>query len=206
MRTLRHAAVLVLVAAAAVAVFAGAAAALRSLGIQPNTEVVASGPVEITESGGILIIRCEMFLTERYASAVAKRPGAILGTMRRIEFTLCRDNIGGRWTVTSTVEPRTPSSVTFNSYLGTLPNITGVLASAANVGIRTVAGGGRPNCLFRGSLLFLISRIGEPRFNAKTFLSFALSYVEGACGVGTSIEVQGTLLYEPAETLTLSLL
>ncbi|HYV16189.1 MAG TPA: hypothetical protein VE972_09215 [Conexibacter sp.] len=206
MRTLRSAGLLALAVASLIAFASGSAAALRSLGIAPNEEVTARFLVEITESARITTVSCEMSLTERYLPSIAKRSGEILGIMRRIEFTGCIDNFGRRWTVTSTVEPGTPVNVMYNVFLGTLPNITGILAGAPNVGIRMRGEGGRPNCLFRGPLLFLISRLGEPNFNAKTFLRSPLRYIEGECGRESSIEIEGTLLYERAQALRVTLL
>jgi hypothetical protein len=128
--------------------------------------------------------------------------------MRRIEFRACLPNIGrARWTVTSTVEPGTPVNVMYNTFLGTLPNITGILAGTPLVGIRIRSEEARTNCLFRGPLLFLISRLGEANFNAKTFLRAPLRYVEGeGCGRESSIEIEGTLLYEREQALRVTLL
>lgn len=206
MRISRRAGLLALAVVSLIACTSGSATALRSLGIAPNEEVTAKFLVEITESARLTTISCEMFLNERYLPAVTKSPGGVLGIMRRIEFTGCIDNFGRRWTVTSTVEPGTPVNVMYGSFLGTLPNITGILAGAPTVGIRIRGEGGRPNCLYRGPLLFLISRLGEPKFNAKTFLRSALRYVEGECGRESSIEIEGTLLYERENALTVTLL
>lgn len=206
-RMLTRALMLALASTMLLGLLSGAASALRSLEIRPNGEIVAEFLISINESAGLTTIECNLRLNGMFINRVPKMTNAPMGAERRLEFTICRDNFGRNWTIISLVEPGTPAPVLYNAILGTLPNITGILATAQNVGLRVTSERRETECLFRGNLPFLISRLGEPKFNAKTFLTNRLNFVAGrGCGRESWIELEGTLLFTRETALEVNLL
>jgi hypothetical protein len=183
----------------------GTASALRGLAIRPGGPIFAEGPVRINEALRVVNIECELHLEGVFRGTVPKinrLPEGEIGRLTRDEFRECFDNTMRPWIVRSLVEPGTPAPILYNSFLGTLPQITGVLMIALNFGIRIMSG--MTNCLFRGPLPFLIWRSpGENLFNRKTFLPNRLLYVEGNCPRESWIELEGTLIIRPGQEITL---
>ena len=203
MRTYTRVAALMLASALLLAFAAGTASAERALEIRPAGPIVAEGPVRINEALRIINIECELLLRGMLVPIIQKASAGILpagqiGRLTGLEFRACIDNTRRPWIVRFLE----PVPVLYNSFLGSLPNITGILMTALNVGIRIMSG--ETNCLFRGPLPYLIYKSpGELRFNRKKFLENRLTYVEGNCPEGSWIELEGTLIINPPQEIVL---
>ncbi|HYV16190.1 MAG TPA: hypothetical protein VE972_09220 [Conexibacter sp.] len=206
MRTSRSIGLLALAVASLVAFASGSAVALRALAINPGGPIRAEGPVRVNEALRVANIECELVLTGMLVRQVPKMTNAPLGSLTRLEFRNCIETFRRiPWIVTALVEPRMPAPVFYNTFLGTLPDITGILATAQNVGIRLTNAERTVECLFRGNLPYLIYRSpGELKFNRKMFLPNRLNYFEGrGCRPEAFVEIEGILILEPAQEVTL---
>jgi hypothetical protein len=206
MRTLSRAALLALAATSLLALMAGSAAALRALEVAPGGAIRAEGPVRVNEALRVANIECELTLSGFLNRSIPKMTGAPVGQLTRVEFRLCIETFRRiPWIVTALVEPRTPALIQYNTFLGTLPEITGILVVIPNFGIRVTNAERTVECLFRGPLPFLIWRSpGESKFNRKTFLPNRLNYVEGrGCGPEAFFELEGSFILEPPQEVTL---
>lgn len=206
MHRLPRLAVLACASLALLALASGTASANRGIAILPGGPIFAEGPIRINEALRVINIECELHLEGVLRGGVpkiARLPEGELGQLTRLEFRECES---GRipWTVTGLVEPGTPSPVLYQSFLGTLPSITGVLMLALGVGIRIRSG--ETDCLYKGDVPYLIWKSpGESRFNRKTFLPSLLTLFRTIrnCPRESWVEFEGTLIIRPGQELTL---
>ena len=192
-------------AASALLAFAvGTAPANRALGIRPGGPIFAEGPVRLNESLGVANIECELHLEGVLRGVVQKVPSLPIGEagmLTRDEFREC-ETLRRPVVVEGLVEPGTPAPIVYNSFLGVLPAITGVLMIALNVGVQVTIGESR--CLYRGNVPFLLWKSpGEGLFNRKTFLANRLAYVRGNCMPASWLELEGTMIMRPGQMITL---
>jgi hypothetical protein len=108
------------------------------------------------------------------------------------------------WTVIFLVNEENPIPMRYEAFLGALPNITGLLITALNVGVRIISP--NANCLYQADLPFLVSEAGGgQRFNRKTFLANTLPWNEGAtCPGESTLEISGMLVVEPPMEVVLT--
>jgi hypothetical protein len=183
---------------------AGTASANRGLAIRPGGPIFAEGPVRLNESLRVANIECELHLEGVLKGGVpkiARLPEGELGMLTRDEFREC-EVMRLPVTVEGLVEPGTPSPIVYNSFLGVLPAITGVLMISLGVGLQITIGATR--CLYRGNVPLLIWKSpGEALFNRKTFLANTLRYVRGNCERESTLELEGTMIIRPGQMITL---
>jgi len=184
----------------------GAASANRGLRIRPGGPIFAEGPIRLNESLRVINIECELHLEGVLRGGVpkiARLPEGELGQLTRLEFREC-EAARIPWIVTGLVEPGSPSPVLYQSFLGTLPAITGVLMLALSVGVRIRSG--RTDCLYKGDIPYLIWKSpGESLFNRKTFLANRLTLFRTIenCPRESWIEFEGTMIIRPGQEITL---
>lgn len=178
----------------AVAGLGGTASASRTLRVE-NPLVIATGNITINEVLGARItcaITLRAMLNAQINKAGAGRlPEGAAGMVERVETAACRDNIGFVWTVIFL----TPIALRYESFTGTLPEITGILLTALRAGVRITSASGMSTCLLQGDLPFeLTSRAEVPgRLIQKRYLANRLRRIEGNCGINAEIEITGTL-------------
>jgi len=206
MHRLTRLAVLAFAALALLAFATGTASANRGLAIRPGGPIFAEGPIRINEALRVVNLECELHLEGVLRGGVpkiARLPEGELGQLTRLEFREC-EAARIPWIVQGLTEPGSPSPVLYQSFLGTLPNITGVLMLALSVGVRIRSG--RTDCLYKGDVPYLIWKSpGEERFNRKTCLPNRLTLFRTIenCPRESWIELEGTLIIRPGQEITL---
>jgi hypothetical protein len=143
----------VLAATILLSIAAGSAVALRSLSAN-SASLVAQGNETFAGSNGVNVI-CALTLTGTIRSATAKRAGQQLGSVTRVDPSgtgrrPCRTNVLVAAEVTVL---NLPWRVLYNSILGTLPRITGILATIERAQFLLEIAGQR--CLYVGDVPFL---------------------------------------------------
>jgi hypothetical protein len=209
-----HTTMRVAVAACAVALLlafaTGLATAQTAIRIRPNETVRNSGSLSFTYNDGMrtVAITCNVALGLRYVSEMRKAfagrlPEGQIGNIVSARTGGCRQ-LMTNWEVIFLVNEMNPIPLRYNAFLGVLPNITGLLITALEVGIRIRSP--NANCLYQGDLPFLVGEVGGgQRFDQKTFLGNVLPWREGAaCPMGSTLEVSGTLAVEPAIEVALA--
>jgi hypothetical protein len=201
MRKFRYTLAAALAAASLLGLAAGPATANRSLGISE----------ELPENVGRIIftyndmmrsnrISCELFMTLDYAEVISKETAGELtepiGAIVRARTNNCREGLNN-WEVTF-LRPVEGIPMRYESFLGNLPNIAGVLITALEVGVHIRRN--TTNCLFRGNVPFLANQEGGgTRFNQKRTLSNRLLRVEGMeCPAMSGLELTIALPISPA--------
>jgi hypothetical protein len=192
---------------ASLTAFAGVAAADRAIRIE-NGAFTATGTINLREGGLGGTISCTITLRGRLVTEIRKvdarrLPEGRIGTIDRVETANCRF-LGTNWTVTFL----TPIELRYESFTGTLPNITGILVLALRLGVRLDSADGRVRCLYRGDVPFIFQSEATPgRLIQKRYLPNTLTRIEGTgsgCVAGATIELSGTLaLGAPQPILTL---
>jgi len=189
----------------ALTVGTGSATASRSIGFEPARASTNTGVITLrTLPAEGISWSCQLSMTLEYEiNNVRKTVGERVGRITEARITNCVETIGiVIWTMTVLVEPFRPSTMLYQGFTGTLPNIATVLMKAERLGIQIR--GGMTTCLYRGDLPFQIfEREGRTRFDKKRFLTSSLAYVEGNCEPRTSLEVQGTVSLSPAQNVSL---
>ena len=190
----------------ALALITSVGSASRAINIAPAGPIEAGGPIVINESLRLSNIRCTYALRGNLNPRINKSgagtlPGGVMGQLTSTTAIACVDNFRIAWMVTFLIEIN--SQIRYNAFLGTLPAITGILATKLNVGVRIVAG--RTNCLFRGDVGILFSeRGGRQRFDQFRFLADQLRPIEGTCGMTAFLTLEGTVNMTPVQTVTLA--
>jgi hypothetical protein len=188
------------------------ASALRSLSLNPagaiRTTAVA---LSFTSPENEATIASNVTLTGTLERAIQKREGVRVGTITRCETN--RETIRGvaaGTTVRFRCEPLVPFTITYKTFLGTLPSITGILLLIrAGFLIATIFEGIKVNeCLYEGNLGLLGRIVGGilerleilPRDQAIT-LHLALEQALQAC-VRNQI-FAGSFTLSPTQRITL---
>ncbi len=130
MRTLTRLVVMALAITASLALLTGAASANRSLSLSPagTVRAVSEGKVTFEEPSGSFGLACNLTLNGTTARSVAKRAGEHIGSITEGRTNECRDTFFGiAGSATLLVEPRAPFDQVYTAFLGTLPEINGIL-------------------------------------------------------------------------------
>jgi hypothetical protein len=195
----------VLAASAIGAALAGSAVALRSLSFAPGGAIEAvAARLTIRQPAGIEIW-CNVTLRGMIVPSVAKMIGAPVGG---ITGSATRECAGNRFIVgPPTLIFLTPIPIMYESFLGTLPNITGLLVRFAPMKflINEERGAGREvTCLFEGPVGALLPIAGG-EFERFTFLREEIRLKEGRpieeCEANSRLV--GTFTVTPRQRVTL---
>jgi hypothetical protein len=157
MRYISKALLFMVAAAALLGLGATTASASRGVTI-PGGAITATGG-SIVFSGSVANITCRVTLTGTLNTSITKTAGASVGSVTGGSTTGCSSSLGG--TATATVL-EFPWPIRYNSFTGTLPNISSVLMTVGPAGFLILVDSifGRIACLFRGS--FGINSSGNP--------------------------------------------
>jgi len=201
------------VAACLLAALAANASATRALGIEP------AGPITMMSEGNVTIrvgvfreVICRLGLTGQItAREVAKASARRLveGRIGQIEgggAGECTESERGAAEVLVLAERNTPYPLRYDAFLGTLPDISGILVTSLFSGIRITAFMGL-RCLYQGELGLLVtfppSEDGMARrFNRVRFLETTRLRTTDI-GCPTEATFRGELKLMPPQTLTL---
>ena len=203
MRTGMRAALVACATVCLLAAAAAPAAAETGIRIRPNSTVRNSGTLSFMYRDGMrtATITCNVAIGLRYVSAMnkafaARLPEGQIGNIVSARTGNCR-HLMTNWQVIILVNEENPIPMRYEAFLGVLPNITGLLITALEVGIRIISP--NANCLYQADLPFLVREVGGgQRFDQKTFLANVLPWNEGmGCPVESTLEVIGTLAVEP---------
>jgi hypothetical protein len=130
MRTLSRLMMVTAIMGAGLTLLAGVAAANRSLSLGPagTARWSSEGSFTLEEPSGSYGIACSWTMNLTIERVIAKRVGTHFGSVTEGRTTACRDTFFG--TAASAiylVEPGRPWDIVYNSFLGTLPRISGIL-------------------------------------------------------------------------------
>jgi hypothetical protein len=135
---------------------AASASALRSLSLNPAGAIRATSvALSFTSPENEATITSNVTLTGTLERAIQKREGARVGTITRCETNEERiRGVAAGTTVRVRCGPLVPFTITYKTFLGTLPSITGVLLLIrAGFLIATIFEGIKVNeCLFEGTV------------------------------------------------------
>lgn len=167
-----------LLLAAVCALAAVPAAALRSLGFAPAGAIEAtSRRLTIRQPAGI-VIECEVVLRGNLNAAIAKTVGAGVGNIAAAEARGC---VGNEFVVgPPSLRFLLPIPITYNAFLGTLPNITGILVRFSPMKFQIIEAR-RPlevRCLYEGPVGALAPVAGG-EFETLNFLAENIPLREG---------------------------
>jgi hypothetical protein len=200
----------VCVAIATLSVFTSAATALRELRVFANLSSVGTGAnVSFEEEGGFLRTLCAgVTLTYRFATFWSKFSGSSAGTVTEGSTRGCTAFGFVGATVTFEVSRERPFRERYNSILGTLPNITGILTLIEGVRFTIVAGG--RTCRYEGRLGFLLEVTREARgtllFERGSFLPEPKARIQAGSTESCPAEgsLRGSLRFETASEVRLT--
>jgi hypothetical protein len=196
------------VAIVALALFAGVATALRSLQASNPGGISGTGSnVSFEEEGGFLRTVClGVTLNGSANERIAKSVGASVGSLTEGRTTGCRAFGFVAATIIVEAERASPFPITYNSILGTLPNITGHLVLI--VMRFSIMSGGR-TCRYEGRMGLLFPATREARgsltFEGGSFLAEPKARILAGSTRECPVEgsLRGSLRLERARTLTL---
>ncbi len=166
----------------------------------------SEGSITFSGEGGIQVI-CRLTLTGSLVRDIAPLSGAgslastTLGRFTAGSTGECRDSTRAAATVTILATREAPFELVYESFLGTLPTITGALFTLLGVALQLTAFGG-VRCLYRGEVGLLVTfppTEEATRFNRVSLLAgsrFALR--EGAMCPRTG-SLTGRLRLTPAQ-------
>lgn len=187
-----------------------AASALRSLSVSPGGTMEATSEGLVTFEDGeffrLLRIQCALTLNGTLATSAAKRTGEHIGetTSGRTgtEARTCRESLGG----VPSIIILFPIELTYNSILGTLPAITGILFKARSKFLIESAGG-EFRCLYEGLTGLLAALVGG-RISRIRFLGEPINLlIDLNRGTGNACPgrggLRGSMNVNSAQTVTL---
>jgi hypothetical protein len=126
---------------------ASAASANRSISLSETRATATSAALTFTEEGGGFNIICEVTLTVTLNRSIGKTRGNVVGGVTGVTVRNCR---GGTVRVLAPEAAR-PWPIKYESFAGTLPNITSVRLTLERVGFLVEAFFGIARCLFGGN-------------------------------------------------------
>jgi hypothetical protein len=148
----------------ALAALTAPAGAVRAIQLAPGGEIKKTVEAfTIRAWGGELTIICGLTLGGRLTTAPIEKASAGLlpeGRMGRIEEWFvegCRTNLGGPAELTLLLEAGAPVNLRYQTFLGALPNITGIQFRKLMFAFRIVEPLVLGACLYRGAVGLLIS-------------------------------------------------
>lgn len=182
--------------ALALALVTGAANANRSIAAETPRANTSRSRVTFTTREATYRVIAENTLNSRLAvTLIAKTRGASFFTIT--ECIMANVRVEGLLLGSGTArcDLATPYRVVYNSFLGVLPNITGILGTIKEMAwlIETRSGGVRNNaCLYKGDISILISESG----GGRTFNQFMVLPGAGA-EANLATELEPELAIEP---------
>lgn len=198
----------------ALALLSGVAAASRGIGtnVVEGENIIGTGRTTFEDGGafGFRRIICEVTLTVKAnRSLIVKATGGVIGEVTAGSAANCSDSLGNPANATVLAEATTngarhPFPMSYTSFLGTLPEITGILVTTDRAAFLLEDPAARmPTCLYEGrqGYLFTIARRNVTR---GTFLEGeTASLVSGARECPTSGRLIGTQTFNRTITITL---
>lgn len=157
----------------ALAVLAPAASASRGLSISPEGafRTTSQGALTFQEPLGLAVI-CNVTLSGTIVASISKTRGTQIGSITEGRTANCVDSSGGAARMIILCEMRTPCLMYYQAFLGTLPNISGILIRKELRGLITMQGS---SCLYE-------TVAGSPE------LGLLFSITSGTVGRGTWLE------------------
>lgn len=193
----------------ALTLLSGVAAGSRAIGtnVRQGEDIVGSGRVTF-EDGEFFRLRrliCDLTLNVRaIRSLVVKATGGVISEVTSGVTAGCRDTNRDAFNTTILAEPRHAFAMSYVGFLGTLPEITGVLVTIERFAFLLEDPGVFETCLYEGTqgLLFAIAR---RTVQTGMFLERETAIlVFGARECPGSLRVIGTQSF--ARTITITLL
>jgi hypothetical protein len=188
---------------AALMLFAGTAAAERAIAVERGGEVRISGG-RLTFEGGFVRVACNSTFNGALTPTGVKKvtgslPGGVIGLITGGTFTGCSEEAQVRLLA----EPGEAVPLTYEGFLGRLPSITGILATALNMRVQLIVAG--QTCEYAGNLGLLAAFPAVEEANTVILLEatrFRLSSGGILCPrEGTA---RATLRMTPAQRLILN--
>jgi hypothetical protein len=146
---------LALVASFALSLGAGTSTASRSLQAEPaGAARMTTRALTFAEPEGLNIISEVTMTGSLHREAIAKTRGTLVGFVTRVDTANCRTSLGGFATCRSEARLNLPWHIRFETFRGTLPNITGILVRLTGFFLIEITEpfGGRRACLYRGDI------------------------------------------------------
>lgn len=174
----------------ALACAAAPALASRAIAVSPAGAITVSPPITFSAGGGTTT--CTVTFTGIFSAQIAKTPGALFGTLTSAPPAVCSGGLVSRAAFLG------PIDMTYTSFLGTLPNITGIGVLFRNLAVlfTTLAG----SCLYAGNVGGLFSTPGNPvNSNGST----TMTRLSGSALCPPTIALSGVGPYGPAQRFTL---
>jgi hypothetical protein len=203
-----------LAALSVIALFAGPASASRGISISPSTGLITlASNGSWTFGRGLFSVICARvtlkisLATSQISKAAAGRlPEGLAGWITEGTIAECRDAIGGAASsvaLTTLAQREKWFPLLYNGFLGTLPNINGVLLLAlrSNFSVTTGPAG---TCLYEGTIGNLIVFNGSLQSVSNSFLTNSERLISGGegCPATGSLSGRGTI----SPTLTIRLI
>jgi hypothetical protein len=188
-----------------VVIVSGTALALRSLQASPagSIRLTERATTFSTEIGNVI---CEMTLTGTLGERIPKGVGSGAGSILEVATTNCRSNLEEFRPVIRITFLFAPYAIVFNAFLGTLPNITGVLIIIQNVqmlvSVRAPVIGFE--CLYRGDVPALGTLVGGVLQRVRPLPNITIGNprrLSGTCPA--TIGVQSNFLITPEPSIRL---
>ncbi|HYV15510.1 MAG TPA: hypothetical protein VE972_05785 [Conexibacter sp.] len=196
-------------AAVALALLASVAAGSASLGIEPAGSFTATseGRVTFQDRGGAFRVSCNMTLTGILGIGVNKEAARSLveGPVAKVKTATlgsCTETLGGAAEGRFLLEAEEPYQLRYDSFLGTLPNITGVLLTTLGVKLELGSRSLGIRCLFEGEIGFLV-RVEAGRMSRFTYLESVTRLISGSESCPREGAIRGTMRLATAQTITL---
>lgn len=198
------------VAAVVLAITVVPAVARTALGVEPGGSIrgVSEGQVTFEESGlGLIRVRCPMTLnglmtttgTNKELSRVL--PEGLVASITEGRTSGCTDQSGAEAQVIPQAETLRRYGIRYDSFLGTLPSISGILGTALEVAVRIIASG--LTCDYTGEQGMLIAFPATETGNTIRLLETSRLRLVRGTGCPTEGKLKGTLKLTPNQRLAL---
>lgn len=204
MRISKFASLLTCVTAAiALALLTSSASALREIRISnPGAQRVTGERVSFEDESRFLRTVCLLTLNGTGEERILKAAGNRFGLWTEGRTTGCRAFGFASATVILLVSELGPFFVAYESFLGSLPSILGILTNAPFFSVEIRVSG--RTCLYEGEMLTLLtvsaSRVEQGSFLPINILFLQAGSTESCPGFA---HLRGTIRYERARTVTL---
>jgi len=193
------------VALSALTLLAGSAAAEESLRLSPSGEFTATSEGAITFQSALISVNCSVTLsgrtdTEVETSVARLLPEGIIGEIDEGRAGSCRESFGGAAEARFLITENLLANLRYDSFLGTLPSITGVLLTALAVKLQISTFGLR--CLYEGAVGMLITFPPSGGANSVRLLEPTVRLVSGSEGCAREGTLRGRFRLTPEQTIS----
>lgn len=154
-----------------------AATANRSLVTSGGGRAISGGVRGLVFAGSNGLNKtCDITLNGSIHSSIQKTVGALMGFFTSMAISNCRNSLGiSPTSLIGLIEARSPWHIRYAGFLGTLPNITGVLATL--IGVKFLLRIEALSCLYESNMpMSTAGTAGERRYTIRT-MSFARNTV-----------------------------